>query len=385
MFRIILITFSLLATSFCAAAEWSVDRVRGEAQFRPHGSWLPLSPGMVVENGVLVRTGADGRVDLIRAAEVVTLGANTQIEIKDAGSELMTSIIQESGVVTADVERRNVQHFSIQTPFLAAVVKGTKFVVTTDANGASVHVERGVVQVQDTDNELVVDIKPGQDAVVTQNHPLEVLGNNPAPIFTFDGQLVETSQSSGSTVSSKAASSAATVPVVTGDGNSNVRGNADNVEPGSGNNGLGKGSENGNANDGAAGGGNAGNAAGNGNGNGNAGQGNNGNENAGQGNNGNGNGNGNAGQGDNGKANGGDNGNAGGNGGGNGTGNNGNGGDGAEDKGQGNNGNSNAGQGNNGNGNGNENNGNGGNNGNGNGGGSGKENNGNGNSNGNGN
>ena len=381
MFRIILITFSLLATSFCAAAEWSVDRVRGEAQFRPHGSWLPLSPGMVVENGVLVRTGADGRVDLIRAAEVVTLGANTQIEIKDAGSELMTSIIQESGVVTADVERRNVQHFSIQTPFLAAVVKGTKFVVTTDANGASVHVERGVVQVQDTDNELVVDIKPGQDAVVTQNHPLEVLGNNPAPIFTFDGQLVETSQSSGSAVSSKAASSAATVPVVTGDGNSNVRGNADNVEPGSGNNGLGKGSENGNANDGAAGGGNAGNAAGNGNGN--AGQGNNGNENAGQGNNGNGN----AGQGDNGKSNGGDNGNAGGNGGGNGTGNNGNGGDGAEDKGQGNNGNSNAGQGNNGNGNGNgnENNGNGGNNGNGNGGGSGKENNGNGNSNGNGN
>lgn len=347
MFRIILITFSLLATSFCAAAEWSVDRVRGEAQFRPHGSWLPLSPGMVVENGVLVRTGADGRVDLIRAAEVVTLGANTQIEIKDAGSELMTSIIQESGVVTADVERRNVQHFSIQTPFLAAVVKGTKFVVTTDANGASVHVERGVVQVQDTDNELVVDIKPGQDAVVTQNHPLEVLGNNPAPIFTFDGQLVETSQSSGSAVSSKAASSAATVPVVTGDGNSNVRGNADNVEPGSGNNGLGKGSENGNANDGAAGGGNAGNAAGNGNGNGNAGQGNNGNANAGQGNNGNGN----AGQGDNGKANGGDNGNAGGNG----------------------------------NGNGNENNGNGGNNGNGNGGGSGKENNGNGNSNGNGN
>lgn len=43
----------------------------------------------------------------------------------------------------------NVQHFAVQTPFLAAVVKGTKFTVVSSKTGAEVAVQRGNVEVED--------------------------------------------------------------------------------------------------------------------------------------------------------------------------------------------------------------------------------------------
>ena len=45
-------------------------------------------------------------------------------------SELSTTIIQQAGSILLEVEKRNVKHFQVETPYLAAVVKGTQFRVT---------------------------------------------------------------------------------------------------------------------------------------------------------------------------------------------------------------------------------------------------------------
>ena len=317
MLRILLIAVFSMIAALCSADEWSVGRMRGEVEHRVGLSWKPVEAGMLIEDRTRVRTGADGRVDLQRGAELVSLGANTEIEIRDGGAELMTTIIQESGVLTADVERRNVQHFSVQTPFLAAVVKGTKFTVTVDENGSHVEVERGVVQVQDGDNELVVDIRPGQDAIVTADTPLHVEGGGSAPVFTFDGDLVaapaessdQSSANTGNGDSQNASDSSNGTPSDHANGNGN-NGNGNGGDNGGGNSGNGNGGGNGNGNSGGHGNGNGNGSANSGNGNGN-------------GNNGSGNGNGNS---SNGNGNGGgNNGNGNGNGGGNGSSGNGNG------------------------------------------------------------
>ena len=171
------------------AEGWVVNRVRGTADHLTGGKWIPLERGAMIDNGQSLKTGADGRVGLVRGAETVELEPGTQILLHE-GAGKMTSFEQASGLMSVDVERRNVQHFSVQTPFLAAVVKGTKFTVSVGRNASHVSVDRGVVQVQDTLNDLVVDIVRGQEAEVSQAAPLTVTGTGSVAVFNFEGQRV---------------------------------------------------------------------------------------------------------------------------------------------------------------------------------------------------
>lgn len=155
------------------------------------GDWVTLTRGQVVPDGGRVRTESNGRVELVRGAERISLAANTEISIRDAGDQKMTSVIQSRGTVTVDAERRNVQHFSVQTPVLAAVVKGTQFTVTYSNGQASVSVDRGVVQVQDAGHEMVVDVTPGQVAEARQTRPLDVSGpGSENAVFMIQGEVV---------------------------------------------------------------------------------------------------------------------------------------------------------------------------------------------------
>lgn len=314
----------LMLTLPGVADDWVAIRLRGSAEQMSHGQWIPLVRGASVLDGQKVRTGADGRVELVRGSESIQLDPGTQIELHE-GQGNTTSIEMMAGIVTADVERRNVQHFSVQTPYLAAVVKGTRFSVTVAGSAARVEVDRGTVQVQDTVNDLVVDIVRGQEALVSQATPLEVSGPGTIAVFTFEGQRVVNGTADvpadqrGQPVDLGNANSGNSSGNAGGNGNGNSsnsnsggNGNGNSSNNNSGGNGNGNSS---NSNSGGNGNGNSGNnnAGGNGNGNsdnsnagGNA-NGNSGNSNAG--------GNGNSGNGESGNS------NAGGNGNGNGRGN----------------------------------------------------------------
>jgi hypothetical protein len=62
------------------------------------------------------------------------------------------------------VEKRNVKHFEVETPYLAAVVKGTQFSVTVSATGTRVDVRRGQVEVSDFKSGQIAQVMPGQTA-----------------------------------------------------------------------------------------------------------------------------------------------------------------------------------------------------------------------------
>src|SRR5215472_1895564 len=77
---------------------------------------------------------------------------------------MSTTILQQAGSILLEVEKRDVQHFEVETPYLAAVVKGTQFIVTVGATSTSVEVRRGQVEVSDFKSGQIAQVLPGQVA-----------------------------------------------------------------------------------------------------------------------------------------------------------------------------------------------------------------------------
>ena len=95
----------------------------------------------VLKPGDTIRTGRNGRVLLVRGEESILIAPNSVVGLPAEKKEgLSTTIIQKAGSILLEVEKKNVKHFEVETPYLAAVVKGTQFRVTVSANGTSVDV-----------------------------------------------------------------------------------------------------------------------------------------------------------------------------------------------------------------------------------------------------
>lgn len=148
---------------------WRIAKVTGQAWLGGDGvATVALSQESVLKPGDSIRTGRNGRVLLVRGAETMMVSANSAISLPEAGRAGMTTVIQQAGSILLDVEKRNVQHFEVETPYLAAVVKGTRFTVTVANGRAQVNVARGQVQVADFRSGQFALVLPGQIARAAQ-------------------------------------------------------------------------------------------------------------------------------------------------------------------------------------------------------------------------
>ncbi len=170
----ILAALALLAMSGIALADdWTAVRLRGQMLELVGKQWQPIGRGAVVADGTAVRSLGNGYADFVRGTETLSIGPNTQIKIADqavAGSKPFTTVTEYLGTVEIDADVENVKHFAVETPYLAAVVKGTRFVVTSGPGGASVTVDRGHVAVSDFADHTHVTVTVGQTATVTAHH-----------------------------------------------------------------------------------------------------------------------------------------------------------------------------------------------------------------------
>jgi hypothetical protein len=162
-------TIALSSTS-AWADDWLAAQLRGQVLQLVNNQWQPLERGMVVPDDRVLRTAASGHVTLTRGQETLDLGPNTQIQIHDRGTagRPNTTVTQYFGTVAVEAQVEQVQHFAVQTPYLAAVVKGTKFTVVSGKTGSEVSVQRGHVEVEDHHNNTHVTVSVGQSATIDQ-------------------------------------------------------------------------------------------------------------------------------------------------------------------------------------------------------------------------
>ena len=167
--RVLTVAFLLGTASNARAADdgaWSVSKSSGEVWRSTTGA-QPVSLGReeVLKPGDSIRTGRTGRVLLVRGEETILISPNSVIGLPLEKKEgLATTIVQQAGSILLEVEKRNVRHFEVETPYLAAVVKGTQFRVTVNATATSVNVLKGQVQVADFKSGQIAQVMPGQSA-----------------------------------------------------------------------------------------------------------------------------------------------------------------------------------------------------------------------------
>lgn len=294
----------LLSAAPALAEDWVIAKISGEAWIsNPNAPVARATAGMTVPDGATFSTSHNARARLERGAESILVSPNTVITPQSyTFFGTSTTIQQQVGRIELEVEKRNVRHFSVKTPLLAAVVKGTHFTVSVSRGGADVQVARGLVRVSDLKTGASADVGPGQKAVVggpegrgfrvtgASNTLDERKGQPPGSDDEHTGPKGQSGSKSGTGNPSTSSGGTST-------GNSGGKGNsgspgADSNAGGNGNGG-GKGADNGGGN--AGGKGNGGSAGGDGKGNGGAGGGNAGGSGGKGGDNGNGGGRGDAG------------------------------------------------------------------------------------------
>jgi hypothetical protein len=167
--RILAMALALAAASNARAGEgeaWSVSKSSGEVWMTTTGA-QPVSLGQqdVLKVGDTIRTGRNGRVMLVRGEETILVSPNSVVGLPAENSEgLSTTIVQQAGSILLEVEKRNVKHFEVETPYLAAVVKGTQFRVSVNAGSTRIDVIKGQVEVADFRSGQIAQVMPGQVA-----------------------------------------------------------------------------------------------------------------------------------------------------------------------------------------------------------------------------
>ena len=169
----LLIAFVSIYTGSVAIADdndvWHVSNAFGNVWVTAGGiQQASLTHARILKPGDSIRTGQNGRALLVHGEEYILISPNSAIEIpKEKKQGLLTTIIQRAGSIVLEVEKRNVEHFEVETPLLAALVKGTRFRVTIDKNDSYVDVLRGQVEVSDLNSGQYALVQPGQTAKVS--------------------------------------------------------------------------------------------------------------------------------------------------------------------------------------------------------------------------
>jgi len=258
----------LLASSSALATDWTVAKTSANVRFTlDKKNWQAVTNGMQLPNNAWVDTGKRGRVSLNRGKDSINLAPGTLAGVFDLGGVLDKTVVsQQTGTVTIDVTHKWAPWMSVKTPFLAAVVKGTKFEVAISGKKVEVTVERGKVEVTDSRRGDRVDVVAGQAAVV------DTSGKKSMEVTAAGQKETKTTKTTEETKSKKTETETETESKSKSNSSSSSKSNSESEghlrKSSNSGNGNGEGNSNGN--------GNSGNGNGNGNGNGDSGNGNSG-------------------------------------------------------------------------------------------------------------
>jgi len=168
---------ALLTTSGTAGAAdvWRATKVAGEVRVEIAGAQaVPLTLEMAISAEASIETAASGSATLVRGEESVVVAPNSRLRLPAPSADGFTRVIEEFGSLFFRVGKKTTPHFRVETPLLAATVKGTAFKVTVDHKGANVDVTEGLVLVQNNASADETLVPSGRTASVIVNQPLSL-------------------------------------------------------------------------------------------------------------------------------------------------------------------------------------------------------------------
>nr|WP_320143135.1 FecR domain-containing protein [uncultured Cohaesibacter sp.] len=160
-----------LQTHAQSSASWTVQKITGVAYIAQKGQKaIKVRKGSVLHPGQTLSTENRTRLLLVRGKERIQVGSGAIMAIPPAKyiQPGKTLILQQSGRLQLTVNKKDVKHFAVKTPYLTAVVKGTVFTVEVARNRSEVSVNRGRVEVSDGATGNTTEITRGQKAAVAR-------------------------------------------------------------------------------------------------------------------------------------------------------------------------------------------------------------------------
>src|SRR5689334_7298896 len=142
---LLLASVGFSTAALAAEAPWRITEAVGVVRVMMPGSSVAqaeLNSPLTV--GTIVITGADSRAIIQNGAQRIVMSPNSRMTIVP-DAQGMTRILQDLGALLFQVDHRQEPHFVVQTPLLAAVVKGTTFSVVANGVDDSVHVTQGLI------------------------------------------------------------------------------------------------------------------------------------------------------------------------------------------------------------------------------------------------
>ena len=177
--RLLLPLILLLFSGTPALAQngaWTISETKGTVTVIDTRGQRPATAGLQLAAGATVRTQAKSSAVLVRGREFVTLRQNAQIRIPEAArSRSIMQIIQDYGSAMFNIGKQADPHFGVETPYLAAVVKGTTFIITVGSDGATLQVTEGAVEAATRDGGARELVLPGAVAMVAAGDPMRLV------------------------------------------------------------------------------------------------------------------------------------------------------------------------------------------------------------------
>ena len=160
----------------CAAEAWRVVDTAGNVRIGGTGFQpVALTRDQDLPKDAWVETANNGRVVLVRGLETIVVEPNSRVQLPAAEVNGNTQVLQFLGSAIYKVGKQAKPHFQVDTPYLAAVVKGTSFTVTVNDGAATVEVAEGLVEVATPDQSDTEFVRPGFTAVVAREHSSDVV------------------------------------------------------------------------------------------------------------------------------------------------------------------------------------------------------------------
>ncbi|WP_293881452.1 FecR domain-containing protein [Sphingomonas sp.] len=163
---------------------WKVSQRSGDAHVLRTGfQSVVLQTNAALAPGDVVVTGPGGRATLTRGADYIVVSPGSRLQVPQAEQVSgFTHIVQQAGTLLYKIRHMAIPHFQVETPMLAAVVKGTTFTIIVDKDRSAIQVIDGAVEVSAITGGMHRLVTNGDTVFVKHSNPKSLVLANVASI-----------------------------------------------------------------------------------------------------------------------------------------------------------------------------------------------------------